>query len=223
MDENSLEAAIFLVAAEGGQVVHVEVNVARNIKINEAVAIVVGPRRAGAEASRGYAGLVGHIFKFAAAEVAIKRVAAEAGDINIRQAVVVVVGDGNAHAPAFAGKSGRTGDVGKFEICVLMVKRDHGIAALAVAVDGRPVHRNDVELAVVVAVDQTRAAAHGFDDVLLFRRGNMGDGQARFFRYIFEIRQRRLRRGELRGFLWDGCLSRCDTAEATGPAKGVNA
>ncbi len=91
-----------------------------------------------------------------------------------------------------------------------MVERDHGIAALAVAVDGGPVHRDDVELAVVVAVDQTRAAAHGFDDVLLFRSGNVGDGQAGFFRYIFEIRQRRLRRGELRGFLWDGCLSRCD-------------
>ena len=49
-----------------------------------------------------------------------------------------------------------------------MVKRDHRIAALAKTIDGRAIHRNDVELAVVVAVDQSGAAAHGFDDVFFF-------------------------------------------------------
>ena len=49
-----------------------------------------------------------------------------------------------------------------------MVKRDHRVAALAEAIYGRAIHRDDVELAVVVAVDQPGAAAHGFDDVFFF-------------------------------------------------------
>ena len=82
------------------------------------------------------------------------------------------------------------GDVGEFEIRVLMIERDHGIAALAVAIDGGTVHRDDVEFAVVIAVDQTGAAAHGFDDVFLFRSGNVGNGQAGFFGHVFKSRDR---------------------------------
>ncbi len=102
-------------------------------------------------------------------------------------------------------QTGSAGDVGEFEIRVLMVERDHGIAALAIAIDGRSVHRDDVELAVVVAVDQAGAAAHGFDDVFLFRSGDMGDGQARFLGHILECWHRRLKRGRFSG---STCLGR---------------
>ena len=193
LHQDPLEAAILFVAAERGQMVDVEVDVARNEEIHEAVAIVVGPGGSGAEAASADAGLLGHIFELAIAQVAIERIPAEAGDVNVRQAVVVEVGDGHAHAPAFASQSGAVGDVGEFEIRVLMVKRDHGIAALAVAIDRRAVHRDDVELAIVVAVDETDATAHGFDDVFLFRSGNVGNGQAGFFGHIFELRYGGLR------------------------------
>ena len=102
LDQDSLEAAILLVAAEGGQVVHIEMHVARNVEVHEAVAIVVGPGGSGAEAAGGHAGFVGDVFKFAIAQVAVERVAAETGDVDVRQTVVVEVGDGHAHAPAFA-------------------------------------------------------------------------------------------------------------------------
>ena len=168
--------------------VHIEVNVARNIEVNEAVAIVVGPGGTGAEAAGGDSGLFGNVFKLAIAQIAVKRVSAEAGHVDVRQAIVIEVGDGHAHAPAFAGQTGSAGDVGEFEVRVLMVERDHGIAALAKAVDGGTVHRDDVELAIVIAIDQTGAAAHGLDDVFLFRSGNVGNGQAGFFGHIFELR-----------------------------------
>ena len=90
-----------------GRVVHIEMNVARNVQVDEPVAIVVGPGRAGAEAAGGDSGFFGDIFESAIAQVAIKRVAAEAGDVDVRQAVVVEVGDSHAHAPAFAGQSGQ--------------------------------------------------------------------------------------------------------------------
>ena len=103
----------------------------------------------------------------------IEHVAAIAGDVNVLPAVVVEVGDRNAHAPAFAGKAGLLRDVAKFQIALLTVERDHQIAALAIAIDRRSVDRDDVEFAVVVAVDEADAAAHRFQDVALFGSGIM--------------------------------------------------
>ena len=51
-----------------------------------------------------------------------------------------------------------------------MIERDHRVAALLVPVDGGSVHRDDVESAVIIAIDQARAAAHRFHDVALFWR-----------------------------------------------------
>ena len=99
-----------------------------------------------------------------------------------------------------------------------MVERDHGVAALAIAVDGGTVHRDDVELAVVIAIDQAGAAAHGFDNVFLFRSGNVGDRQAGFFGHIFEpghrgLRCWGLRRPRLRGGRLGGCAKRKQQAQ----------
>ena len=105
----------------------------------------------------------------------VERIAAESADVDILPAVVVKVGDGDAHAPSFAGQAGLFGDVGELQVAsagitILMVERNQRVAALAIALDGGTVHGDDVELAVVVAVDQTDAAAHGFHDVLFVRR-----------------------------------------------------
>ena len=50
-----------------------------------------------------------------------------------------------------------------------------------------------LEPAVVIAIDQAGAAAHGFDNVFLFRSGNVGNRQASFLGHIFELRHRGLR------------------------------
>ena len=86
LHQDSLEAAILLVAAKDRQVVHVEVHVARDEQVNLAVAIVVGPGRAGAESADGDPGFVGYVLKLAVAEIVVERIAAETGDINVRQA-----------------------------------------------------------------------------------------------------------------------------------------
>src|SRR5271154_5509777 len=127
-----------------------------------AVAIVVGPGSAGAESSCCHSGFVGDILELAIAQVVIESIAAEAGYVDIGQAVVVVIGDGYAHAPPFANKSGGGSDIAEFEAVVLVIKRDHAVAALFVAVDGGSAHGEDVESAIIVAIDQTGAAAHRF-------------------------------------------------------------
>ena len=170
LHRDSLEAAVLLIFAEVGQFVHVEMHVAGDEQVHMAVAVVVAPGRAGAESSRHHSCLIRDIFKLAVAQVVIQRIAAIASYVDIGQTIVVIVGDCDSHAPAFAGESGGLGDVGEFEAVVLVIERDQRIAALLVAIDGGSVHRDDVEFAVVVAIDQTRAPAHRFDDVALFGR-----------------------------------------------------
>ena len=80
-------------------------------------------------------------------------------------------------------------DVGELESGVLVIKRDHGIAAMAEVVDSGAVCDDNVELAIVVAVDQADAPAYRFDDVLLVRGGNMRNREATFTRDIFKLRQ----------------------------------
>jgi len=76
----------------------------------------------------------------------------------------------------------------EFEIRVLMVERDHGIAALAVAINRGAVHGDDVQLAVVIAIDQPDAAAHGFDNVFLVGRRKVRNGEPRFLSDVFKLR-----------------------------------
>ena len=66
------------------------------------------------------------------------------------------------------GQASRGGDVFEFEIGFLMVEGDQRIAALFEALDGGSVHCNDVELAVIVAVNESNTATHGFDNVTFF-------------------------------------------------------
>jgi hypothetical protein len=70
------------------------------------------------------------------------------------------------------------GDIGEFEISVLVVQRDQPVAALAEMFDGRAVHDNNVELAIILAIDQPHSAAHGLADVLLVGSGNMRSGDS---------------------------------------------
>ncbi len=124
--------------------------------------------------------------KSAIAQVAIERVPSETGNVNVRLTIIVEVGDCHTHSPSLARQAGCTRDVAEFEIRILMVERDHRVATLAVAINRRAIHRDDVELAIVIAIDQASAAAHGLDNVFLFRSRNMGDGQTGFPGDIFE-------------------------------------
>ena len=154
-------------------------NVARDEEVNVAIAIVVGPRSAGREAAAADSSLVGDVFESAIAFVAVERVAAVSGDEEIEVAIVIEVGDGDTHAPTFASESSFLSDVGEFEVGVLMPERNEWISAtLFVAIDGRAVDHEDVEFAIIVAIEEAHAAAHGFDDVVFFGGGNVGGSQS---------------------------------------------
>ena len=88
-------------------------DVARDEQVDVAVAIVIGPGRAGAEAAAAHSGFFGYVLELAVAQVVIEHVAAKAGDVNIVEAVVVVIGHGDAHAPTFSREARGFGDVGE--------------------------------------------------------------------------------------------------------------
>ena len=120
----------------------------------------------------------------------IERIAAIARDVDVGKTIIVVVRDGDAHAPAFASQTRLLRDVGELEIGVLVVERHHGIATLlAVTVDVRTVDHDDVQFAVVVAVDQANAAAHRLDDVALIGRRDVRDRQTGLLGDVFEMGQ----------------------------------
>src|SRR4029077_13611071 len=76
LHRDSLEAAILFILAKVGQMIDVEMNVAGDEQINMPVAVVVAPRRAGAEPSSADSSLVGNVLKLTSAEVVIESVAA---------------------------------------------------------------------------------------------------------------------------------------------------
>src|SRR6266404_4660739 len=186
LDRYAAELACLFVTAELRQFVDVYIHVTGNKEIYITIAVEVTPCRSRAEAANLQAGFLGHVFELAVPEVAVKNIPAVSSDVNVLPAVVIEVCDSDAHAPTLAGKSCLFRDLAKFQITFLMVKRDHEVATLLVMVHRRAIYGDDIELAIVVAVDETHASAHRLQDVTLFRRRIVRYREARFLTYILE-------------------------------------
>src|SRR5882724_5349921 len=149
--------------------------VARNEQVHVAVAIVVGPGRAGGQPIDFESRAFRYILKFAIAQIVVKRGSVVACDKKIQASVVVEVGDRYSHAPAFARQASLPGDVREMPVCFLVIERDQRIATLAEMVYGRTIHYNDVQETVVVAIEHSGSPAHRFEDVAFLPR-DMGNG-----------------------------------------------
>ncbi len=134
--------------------------------------------------------LVGDVFKFTVAQIAIEGVAAEAGDEEIKLAVIIVIGDGYAHAPTAAGEARFLGDVLESAVRPLVIEGDEWVAAGAETLDGGAVDEDDVEAAVVIAIEEADAdaTAGGVNDIVGFGSGDVDGREAHLFGDIFENR-----------------------------------
>src|SRR5712692_9142438 len=127
-------------------------DVPRYKEVDETVAIVIGPGRPGHEPAPANSGFVGHVFKLAIPQAAVKCAASEAGDEDVQLAVIIEVGDGNSHAPPFARQPGRLRDVTELKVLILMVERNQRIATFAIMFNRGTIHHGNVQFAVIVAV-----------------------------------------------------------------------
>src|SRR6202035_2112406 len=91
-------------------------------EVELAVAVVVDPGGAGAEAGVPDAGGGGDVPELAAALVVEEMVAVERGDVDVLAAVVVVVPDGHPHAVHLDVQAAATGDVGEGAVVVVAVE-----------------------------------------------------------------------------------------------------
>ena len=130
------------------------------------------------EAAHSQAGFLGDVFKLTVAKIPIQHVSAKPGHVQVLPAVVVKVRYGDAHSPTLSRESGGSGNIAEFQIRVLMIERHHQVAALAKAIHGRPIHGDDVELAVVVAIDESNPTTHRLDNGLFPRSGEMRNIQS---------------------------------------------
>src|SRR5216684_7645007 len=172
LHQDTFVAAIF-VATETRQVVHFHVRVAGDEEVHVAVAVVISPRRSGHEAAAADTGFFRDVLKFAVAKVPIEGAAAIATNKQIELAVVIEVRDGDAHAPAEPREARFLSDVLKGAVRLLVIKRNHGIAAGAVALDRRSIGDNNVLATVPIAIEQTNTATHRLQNEALLARGDV--------------------------------------------------
>src|SRR3989440_2356885 len=152
LHQDAFEAAE-LIAAELRQVVHVQMGVARDIKIDEAVAVVVAPSLASHESAAADSCFFGDILELAVAEPVIEGAAAEAGHEEVQLAVVVIIGDGYSHTPAAVRQPRFLGDVFESPVGLLVIESDERIASSTEALHCGTVDQDDVEAAIVIAIE----------------------------------------------------------------------
>src|SRR5882672_10229956 len=208
LHQETLVAAIMLVAARFRKFVDVYVNIARHEQIDKTISIVVCPSCACCQPIYLQSSALGHVFEFAVAQVAIKRSSSVPGHKQIQSSVIIEVRDRDPHAPTLAGQAGLLCDVREMKIRILVIERDQQVATLPKAIHRRSVYHHDVQLAVVVAIEESYATAHGLEDISLLT-GNMGDRQTGRPGNILKMRIAVLR---IRGNRKEDCYTETDDA-----------
>src|ERR1700730_4682547 len=169
--------------------VDVEVHVAGDEEIEEAVAVEVAPSRPCGPAAESYASFFRDIGEGAVVIIVVEAIFAEVGDVDVGPAVVVVVGDGDAEAPALVGDAGFGGDIG--EGAVVIIVEESGARGRLDAFHGgdrRAVNEIDVEPAIVVVIEESDAGAGSVEYRGFFRGAGavMKAGDAALFGEILE-------------------------------------
>ena len=161
-----------------------EVDVAADVEVEFAVAIVVEEDGAGVELAgfeAGDAGFFCDVGESAVAVVVIQDVGAELRDVEIGEAVVVVVAPDAAEAVVCAGDACGVGDIGEGAVGVVAIESvfDGDVAVVAITA----VDEVDVLPAVVVEVGDADAGAEFFeidgDAVVTFEVGEVDAGAVR--------------------------------------------
>ncbi len=129
--------------------------------------IVIDKRSAGGPTRIVDAGFRGDVSESAVAVVFQKMIRTETGDVEIFEAVVVVIADGDAHAPTDIAHAGLSPNFRKLAVAVVAIEIAFRFSFRLHQIDGQRVDEVDIEIAVVVVIKKSDAAAHRFDDVFL--------------------------------------------------------
>ena len=87
---------------------------------------------------------------------------APVGDEQIIETVIVIVAHGYRGCPTVAHQARLPGNIRECPIAIVLVQT---VCSSGRALDGRTTQQKDIEPAIVVVVEERRAAANGFEDV----------------------------------------------------------
>ena len=186
-----------VVAVDAGIVAQVEAEVVGDVEIEISVVVVVEEGGPGAVVVAGHPGVRGEVGEGAVAAVVVQEVGAVVGHVEVAVAVVVDISDRAPGPPPGVADPGGRGHVGEGAVAVVAVEGVPRPGALLEGLEGGPVDEVEVEVAVVVAVEESGAAAVRLQDVaLLHASEDVEGGDAGGFRLIAETDLRRGLRGE---------------------------
>src|ERR1700730_2368908 len=92
-------------------------------------------------------------------------VGAHRREVEVVEAIVVVVGNRAAEAIGFDGEPGLLSDVGEGAVVIVVVERGERLGAGGMAGPVHGIDEEDVLPAVIVVIEKTNAAAHGFGKI----------------------------------------------------------
>ena len=155
------------------QILEIELDITCDHQVHKAVGIVVAKRRPRGpplvEQSRFFSGIA----ESAVAIVAIENHPFGASNQHVRPAIIVIVGNRAAHRPAGISHTNFVGDIGKSSVMIVAIEGALGFLAAKSHGDTRCIGEINIQPAVLIVVEQKHTTAHGFHDVLLFRRNCM--------------------------------------------------
>ena len=140
-------------------------------QIEQAVAVVVDPRRRGAEAgAAAEPGALGHVGEPAVAAVPEQAALADAGDDDVLVAVVVEVGGGRAHGVHRDAQSGLGRDVLEAGGAGIAEQPQRRVRARRVVGEAGAAQQQDVLAPVAVGVEDRGAGPERLGQILAARR-----------------------------------------------------
>ena len=144
----------------------IKLNIVGYKQIQQAIAVVVDKRAAGAEARFRVkqSGFLSHFGKGAIAVIAIQLVLPVISYEDIFKAVVVIVADADAASPSAISQPGLLGHVGKRTVAVVLVEPVGGIGRGVLYPS--PAEDEDIHPSVVVVVKESAASAHALHNVI---------------------------------------------------------
>jgi len=185
----------------------VVVQVIHDKKIEQAVVVVIEPscgdrpRFSEVGNHTGDPRLLGYVGEGAVSIVVQELVVVDAGNVKIDEAIIVIVSDGHSHRIADALQAGLLRYIGEGAIAVV-AEEAVGITGIALLKrwDGRAIGKENVQQALIVVVEESHSAGHGFKcvalrtDTILERELDL-----RLFDDVLELDPRCSRHSRIRG------------------------
>ena len=150
--------------------VRVKFHVARNEQVQQAIVVVIAPRRSCGPSSQCHTGFFRHLRKRAIVIVVVETVFSKIRHVDVRPAIIIVVAHGYAEAPSLVRYTCFFRNVG--ESAVVIVVKQHAARSGFFPFQGSKrgtVEQIDVQPAVVVIVDQGHARTWGLENSRLVR------------------------------------------------------